>query len=92
MHSSNTTKEILWQKLLQTTEESFPVTTGTGAGEVVEGICPQHAYAVSGAYEVDEFQVVKVRNPHGKNPYTGELCKNYEEGTETYDEINEKCD
>ena len=62
------------------TKFCLPMATGTvnepPAGLDQQGILPHHAYSVSIVKELEEegIRLIKVRNPHGKQIWTGDWC------------------
>jgi len=85
--------EFLWSQLLLCSEGRLMMCScsATGSGEVEgdQGILANHAYSVLHAVEIEEFQLVQIRNPWGKHEWTGAWSDGSEEW-ETYKSIKKK--
>lgn len=69
--SKQSTLSYLWNKIKTSDEANYVMCCSTYAKGSKKGIQNGHAYTLIGAYEVEGFRLVKVRNPWGNTEWTG---------------------
>ena len=68
------TKDALWNKLMEGEKKGFVMTAGTSANDDVEdvGLSQGHAFTVLGIHEIKGEKVIRLRNPWGEGEFNGD--------------------
>lgn len=78
---------VLFKQLLSYKESGFLLGAGSPAGSDSEanastsGIVQGHAYAILDVQEVDDVQLIRLRNPWGRKEWTGDWSDNSDKWT-----------